>query len=423
MSQQGDTSDGFPVRLSRNPLSRTLHSLQHRNWRLLWLAGNFWHLYWMDLLVLTWLVLVLTDSPFRVSLVGAFRMLPLVFAPFLGSLGDRFPKRNLLIVAQLVNISATVGLAVVLLLDVVQLWHIYLVASLTGCTYAADFPIRQAFIRDLVPESSIVNAMSLDTASRAAMSMFGRFLGGGLLALAGASGAYVFLSACYILGLVLLLRVPNVAAPITTGIRPESVAKGLMEALRYALGNPVLRALLIVTVLMNALVFSYIQLTPVFARDVLKVGPALLGLMTGMEGAGFLLGAVALASFRNVRRLGFIFLLGGLTSGIAVLLFSQSTVYSLSAILLFFAGIGLGGYIVAQHVIAVSVPPEIRARVMGVVALAIIGQPLGTIYVGFLADHLGAPAAVGINSLACSILVFAVMVFQPELRRFSSWGK
>lgn len=401
--------------------ARPLHSLQHGNWRILWLAGNLWQLaFWMDLLVLGWLVLELTDSPFRVSLVAAFRMLPLVLGLYFGSLGDRFSKRNLLVAVQLVNTSATLVLMVVLLLDMVQVWHIYLVALVTGFAFSADFPIRQAFIRDLVPEGSVVNAMSLDTASWAATSMIGRFLGGGLLVVAGAGGAYAFLAGCYVVGLAFLLRISNRSAPSSTEIRREPVIKALKEGLRYSLGSPVLRGVLIVSVLVNALVFSYTSLTPVFAKDVLGVGPGLLGLMSGMEGAGFLVGAMLMASMGGARGLGFIFLLGALTCSLSVFLFSMSTVYLLSLALLFFLGMGMGGFVTTQHVISISkVRPEMRARVMGVLALALASMPLGIAYAGFLADHIGAPKAVGVNAFAALVLLLVAIAFQPRLRRFS----
>ena len=401
---------------------RPLHSLQHRSWRILWFAGNLWQLaFWMDLLVLGWLVLELTDSPFQVSMVAACRMFPLVLGLYFGSLGDRFSKRNLLVVVQLLNAFASIALMTLLLAGVAQLWHIYVVALLTGVGFAADFPIRQAFIRDLVPEGSLVNAMSLDTASWAAVSMIGRFLGGGLLALVGAGGAYAFLSGCYVLGLLFLARVPSIKPASDSNKNRESIIGGLAAGLRYSLGSPIVRGVIIVTVLVNALVFSYTSLTPVFAKDVLGVGPGLLGVMSGMEGVGFLVGAMIMASVGSrVGRLGLIFLLGALTISIGTFLFSISTVYIVSVAMLFLVGLGMGGFITTQHVLSISkVHPEMRARVMGVLAMFLVSMPLGFAYVGFLADSMGAPRAVGVNTFAAILILIVLIALQSKLRRFS----
>ena len=85
----------------------TFRSLEHKEWGVLWLAGHLWHLaFWMDLIVLGWLVLELSDSAFQVALVGTFRLIPMGFLGVLaGSLGDRLPKKNLLVLAQVINLT------------------------------------------------------------------------------------------------------------------------------------------------------------------------------------------------------------------------------------------------------------------------------------------------------------------------------
>ncbi len=401
----------------------TLRSLTQRDWRILWLAGHLWHLaFWMDLLVLGWLVLELTGSPFFVSLIGTFRLLPLGLTGFLfGSLGDRFSKHRILITAQVVNTSATVGLTAVLMLGTVHLWHLYLTALVTGTGWAADFPVRRALIRDLVTEDSVVNAVALDAASLTGMSMVGRFIGGGLLALGGAGGAYLFLSLCYVVGLAMLLRVA--ASPPDTVAQPrhDSVLGGIREGLLYGWQTPVIRSVLLVTVFFNLLVAPYLQLTPIFARDILGVGPALLGLMSGMDGMGSLLGSMVLASFGpNLRRLGVVFLAGTLGVTVSILLFSASTVYLLSLAALFFAGIGVSGFASMQIGIIVSAArPDMRGRAMGSITLAIAAMPLGMTYMGLLADRFGAPVAVGANATACLVLLLVIVAVQPVLRRFT----
>ena len=422
MTQQTPTGQHLATHTPWYARVPTLHSLAQRDWRILWLAGHLWHLaFWMDLLVLGWLVLELTGSPFLVSLIGTFRLLPLGLTGFIfGSLGDRFSKHRILVAAQVVNTTATIGLAAMLLLGTTQLWHLYLTALITGTAWATDFPVRRALIRDLVPEESVVNAVALDAASLTGMSMVGRFVGGGLLALSGAQGSYLFLCLCYLVGLVMLLRVSVTPSDATVQPHRDSLLKGIKEGLVYAWRTPIVRAVLLVTVFFNLLVTPYLQLTPVFAREVLGVGPALMGLMSGMDGMGALLGSMALASMgANIRRLGAVFLAGTLIVSLGILLFSASTIYLLSLATLFFAGIGLSGFATMQIAIIISTArPDMRGRAMGAITLAIAAMPLGMTYMGLLADRYGAPAAVGGNAAACLVLLLVIVVFQPGLRRF-----
>ncbi len=400
---------------------RLLRSLAEKDWWVLWLAGHLWHFaFWVDLLVLGWLVLDISDSPLKVGLVGAARMAPMGVLGFLfGALGDRFPKRRILLAAQVVNTAATMGLAAVLLLGVEELWHIYLAAVVTGCAWAADYPNRRAFIRELVPDRLMVNAMSLDIVSMSGMSVVGRLAAGGILALAGASGIYVLLSGVYVVGLFLLARVSNPGSAAPTDVPRAPTLRGLKEALRYGLSLPALRGVLIVTVIVNFLVFPYNQLAPVFARDVLGVGPGLLGLLTAMEGLGMMIGAMLLASVGSVSRLGLVFVAGAIFATVAVILFSLSSVYIVSLAIVLLVGVGMSGFATMQNVIPVSeARPDMRARALGVMTLAIGAHPLGMVYGGAMAASFSAPTAVQINGLVGLALLVVVLVLYAGLRRY-----
>lgn len=427
MTYRSDNGEASTTPVPWYARPRTLHSLRHRDWSILWMMGHLWHLnLWMEALVLGWLVLELTDSPFQVALVAALRIIPMgVLGLFFGSLGDRFPKRNVLIAAQAVSIIATVGLTVVLFMDAVQMWYIYVATILGGCAFAAYLPVRRAFTRELVPEGAVVNAMSLDAASLMGMSMIGRFLGGGLLELIGADGAFAAVALSYIMGLLLLFRISSRHVAGDVSAQRESVVKGLREGMAYALSSHVLRSVLIFTFIANALVYSSLQLTPVFARDVLEVGPGLLGLMSGMEGVGSLLGALALASIWNLKRLGPVFLLGTLVLSVSTFFFGYSTIFTLSVVLLFISGIGSAGFIAMQAAIpAAAARAEMRARAMGAVTVSMgWGTPLGLVYVGFLAEELGPQLAVEINALAAILILLGVFTFMPALRRFSGTSR
>ena len=396
----------------------TFRSLEHKDWAVLWLAGNLWHLaFWMDLIVLGWLVLELTNSPFLVALVGTFRLIPMgIFGVLAGSIGDRLPKKSLLLVAQTVNLVVTAGFAIVLMLDLEEVWIIYVAALLTGSAWAIDFPVRRAFIRDLLPVEAIVNAMAIDAASLTGMAMVGRWIGGGFLEWTVPEMAYIFLVACYIIGFVLLLRIPNLFhEPADTDLH-SSVLQDIVSGFAYVLAQPSLRAILFVTVLINFFVVPYFQLTPVFAKDVFDIGPGMLGILSGMDGLGALVGTCILASMTTMGRLGIVFAAGSLLFGLGVLLFSQAPSYQLGMIFLFVVGLGTAGFATMQTTITVTqAEPNMRGRAMGAIALGIGMLPLGMAFVGGMAQWLGAPEALGLSSLIGLGLITLAILLQPSL--------
>ncbi|MQF69735.1 MFS transporter [SAR202 cluster bacterium AD-804-J14_MRT_500m] len=398
-------------------------SLTERDWGILWVAGHLWHFaFWVDLLVLGWLVLNISDSPLKVGLVGAARLAPMgVLGVFFGSLGDRFPKRRILLAAQMVNTVATMCLAAVLLAGAEALWHIYFVAIITGCAWAADYPNRRALIRELVPDRLMLNAMSLDIVSLSGMNVLGRLAAGGMLVLVGPSGIYVVLSVAYVVGLFLLGRVKNIRRERSFVQNTQRITlKGLGEAIRYAISLPALRGVLILTVIVNFLVFPYMQMAPVFARDVLDVGPGLLGLMTSVEGLGMMIGAMLLATIGKLNRIGLVFIIGAMFATLSVVCFSLSNMYLVSLTMALLAGIGMSGFATMQNVIPITeARPEMRATALGVVTLAIGAHPLGMVYGGVLAGSVSAPTAVLVNSVVGVALVILVWMFQPGLRKYN----
>lgn len=411
------------------PLARvpTFRSVVNRDWRTLWMAGHLWHLaFWMDLIVLGWLVLELTDSPLLVALVGTFRLIPLgLLGPVAGSIGDRMSKKRMLLLAQTINLFATVGFTFVLLADREQVWMVYTAAMLTGTAWAIDFPVRRAFIRDLLPGRFIVNAMAIDAASLTGMQMLGRLVGGAILAIADPTAAYAFLSLCYAIGFATLLRVPDASTGQSTasaaGGTLRALAKDLAAGLVYVWRNPVLRNVFLVTVAINLLVAPYLQITPVFARDVYGVGPGLLGLVSGMDGFGALIGTMVVASMAGLKRLGRLFIGGCLLLAFSVTAFSQAPTVWLGVPVMVVVGFGVSGFVTMQTTLSVlHASPEMRGRAMGAVALGIGGMPIGMALLGALAEELGAPMALGMTASLGFVIILTIGIFQPVLRRAGS---
>ena len=399
--------------------SRVLRSLEHRDWRKLWFVSQLWHLpFWMDYMILGWVILERTDSPFLVALVGAFRLLPMGTLGFIaGAQADRWPRKKMLMGTQFLNFVLSAGMGIALFLDLLNLWQMYMGAFLIGIAWAIDYPVRHSMIRDVVPENVVVNAMAINVASWMGSAMVGRWVAGWMLDVAGPGEAYFFIAVSVLLGLLFVIRVP-VPSAVKDDAAREPALKSLIVGLKYVWRNGAIRGVLLITLGANTLVFPHIQLHPVFARDVFGVGATALGFMSGMDGMGSMFGAVVIAALGSLRYRGQIFVIGSLVLGVGALLFSFAPFYALALPALLFAGLGQSGFTIMQSTIATTAStPEMRGRAMGAVAMAIGALPLGMLYMGGLAEWIGAPRAVTYSSLAFLAVVLLTAATQPGIRR------
>lgn len=317
----------------------------------------------MQMTLLAWLTLELTNSPWLVALVGFFSTMPMLMLGLLGGvLADRCHRLRLLVGLQAANVAASLFLTITLLTGTVQVWHGYLTIAVVGASWALGMPARRALIIDLLGTSGLTNAVALDSVGMNGSRMLGPALGGVLIALIGVTGGIIVTTVSYALGLILLmtLRVQQ-AEPSTR--QPQSVVRNLAEGFRYVGQSPVMMADVCITVILNFLLFPYMQMVPVLARDVLHVGPTLMGLLQSAEGIGALVGSLAIASIASIRYHGRYFV-GGSTLGLLMLImFSVSEWYVVSFPLLFLLGMGTACFGTMQATIPMlTSSPEMRGR-------------------------------------------------------------
>jgi MFS family permease len=413
----------MPQSQPRNHLSplRALHFfdlsiLHNRNFQWLWAAGGMSNASrWMETGVLGWLILDLTGSPWYVALVGVARSAPLLaFALFAGLIADRTNRWVVMLCTQAVNTVVTGMLLVLLLLDAIQPWHMLLVAFILGCGTILDMPSRRSLIYDLVGPQQVVSAMSLETINNTVGKFLGPLIGGLMIEMTGFTGVYLLLMVVYLLALGLILQV-RIHLPSPAGTS-QPIWKSLVTGIQYSLHNRIVLGVLCITVIMNALAFSYVQILPVVARDHLRVGPGLMGLLASADGLGTLIGALLLAALGNLPYHGRIFALGALLELFSLLAFAVSPWYGLSLVLLFGVGLGNSGFSTMQStIILLSAAPGMRGRAVGILGLCIGSTPLGLLELGAVAAMVGAPAAIGLNASIGLALLLPVIAFTPLL--------
>ncbi len=345
-----------------------------------------------------WIVLDMTDSPFLVALVGFFGMIPLLlFGTIGGVLADRVDRRKLLIVPQVVNLVTALIMLTMLISGRVEFWHTYIVVLMSGLGWAVDMPSRRSIVHDIIGRGGVTNGMALDSVGMHGSRMMGPALAGVLIGVVGVDFGYSVIVALYILsiGFMLILESPRRSTPVSS----TGIFRNLAAGFVYVSGNRVILATVIVTVLMNLLLFPYMQMVPVIAKETLKVGPELMGVLLGADGFGAIIGSISIATAGNTQHHGRIYLCGSLIGLVMVMLFAASQWFGVSLAILVLLGLGTAGFGTMQStIVVIAASEDMRGRALGVISLAIGAGPLGALMIGGLAE---------ISSPSTAILVFA----------------
>ena len=393
--------------------------LQNADFRIIWYVGSVGEFgRRMEMLVLSWLILQLTDSYFQLGLVLAFNNLsrPMV-SMFTGYIADRFPRGRVLIVGQALNVLIAATLLAVIAYDIglIKPWHVFLAVFLQGLTKAIEDPSRRTAIFDIVGQSRLVNALSLDVISHNIGKMAGPIVGGVLLGAAGFTEAYAFLLVVHVSNLALMtkLRIPNYQGPAQI----EPVVRSLKVAVGYAWRSPVLLGLFYITIVMNALAFPVQQFIPAIGRDHLGVGITLVGLLVAADGFGQLAGAGIMAISRDLRYHGRVFVLGSTGVLLIGIIFVWSPWYALTFGLLIFSGIAQSGFSTMQSAVTMlATPHDMRGRMMGLLSVCIgVGTPLGALEMGAVASAVSIQWAISLNAFAGMALLLPAIVISPLL--------
>ena len=386
-------------------------------YRYLWSASVLWNqARWMDRVVLGWVVLEITNSLWDLAVMEALRWLPLlIFGLAGGAIADRVDRRWVLIGAQGLALIVCGVLTVLLALGLFSFLVAAVGTFLLGVQWAVDWPTRRALIPDLVGRELTVNAIALEAVSMNVTRVIGPLAAGALIAYWSPAAAFGFISALYVLEIILLKLMP-----LSNRRRASSggpMLRYLVEGFASLGQNQVIVGVLMISVVMNVLVFPYQQVLPVFARDELQVDAVGLGALSAAGGIGSVVGAAAIASARRVPRSGRLFWIGSGLMSVCLVGFAFSGDFTLALVLLGLAGLGQAAFASLQTTMVLSASTDqLRGRAMGALTLAIGSTPFGSLEFGAISVLLGAPLAVALNASLCALLVGALAWRLPRFR-------
>jgi MFS family permease len=372
----------------------------------------------MQMTLLAWFVLELTDSAWYVSLLGFFTFLPMLVLGLLGGLlADSVNRRSLLVITQMVALVITLVVTVLLFAGLLELWHAYVAVFITGASWALDMPARSSVIHDMLGSEGVTNGMSLDAVGMTGSTMVGPALAGLLITLFDVPGGYVVMIVFQLAALVSIVFA-SIPTAYDNVFAPSKVFRNLVQGLIYTRTQKTILAIILITIVMNLLLFPIMQMVPVVARDILHVGPGLMGVLQSSSGFGSFFGSLYLASLTRVERHGLVFLGGSLIGTIGLLGFALSRWYGLSLVGLLVMGIGVAGFGVMQMTLVMLVSrDEMRGRALGVVSLAIGVSPFGALLIGALASSIGTGNAIVVNAVAAIGLLVLIAIAMPSFWR------
>jgi MFS family permease len=372
-----------------------LRALNHRDFRLFWTGQSVSSVgSWMQSVGLSWLVLELTNSPFRLGLVSALQFGPvLLFSAVAGVVVDRTPKRRLILSTQIALMLPALALAVLAWTGWVRYWHVATLAGLIGVVNALDMPSRQSFLVEMVGREDLLNAIALNSATFNAARVIGPALGGLIIARYGTAIAFLLnaLSFGAVVATLTLVRSGSEARPR----RGTTIREELLDGVRYATRTPLVALILGLVFAVSTFAMNHGVLVPLFAREVLHEGVHEFGLLMASLGAGAVTGAVAIALLAYGRPTLAAVVIPGLGVAVGILGLGFVRHFALAAVVLF----GVGAMqIVFQNgcntIVQMTVPDELRGRVMGVYMMVFAGAtPVGASLIGSVAEGVGVPAA------------------------------
>ena len=391
---------------------KSVSALKHRNFRLFWtaqlisLTGT-----WMHQTAQGWLVYALTDSPFFLGLAGMAASLPiLLFTLAGGVIADRFSKRKIILTTQGILMLLAMMLAVLVATGIVTVWHVLALAFCIGTALSFEIPARQSFIIEMVGKKDLLNAIALNSSAFHGARMIGPAIAGILMGIIGLAACFFINSLSYLATIIALLRMKfgpdEVKSAPKPGVLPE-----LKEGLSYIFHHPEIYTLLISVGIISFFGFPYMSFLPVYARDILKTGETGLGVLMGFAGAGAFTGAISLALRSDTLKGDLTVAVSGIVFSIALLVFSMSETVWISYAMLFLAGVGAINQIAtANNLIQLSVPDELRGRVMSSFTTMFLGMaPLGNLALGSLAHFRGTQNALTVGACFCLLGTLAML--------------
>jgi MFS family permease len=400
-------------------------AFRHKGFRALWvysfLAMSVMEL---DTIARSWLVLILTGSPFLTGIANASRSFAMLLGLVGGIMADRFDRRKVLAFSCTINVVLGIILTVLTATNLIQFWHIIVVSLLVGLLGALTGPAQQTLFVDVVGSQDLMNALGLNRVTTSIMGIITAAIGGIIIDLFGVSSCYLLLTTLRGLALIAVLMI-KVETKISVNVRARrkkpNAVRDIIESLRYIRGSQSLIGILAIATYWNLFISMQgfrATLIPIFAKEILEVGASGYGQLQAAARVGTLVGSLLVANLDRSKRKGWILLIGAEMIGVTLILFPMTRWFPLALIL--WASVSIMSSIysnLSQTLLLTESADEMRGRVVGARSQVVAVLPINAIWAGYIAQELGAPIAISVGGILWGLAVLITGLLTPKLRK------
>jgi MFS family permease len=401
-------------------------ALRHRNFRLLWIglavsfSGTF-----MQQAAILWHVALLAPpgrKGLALGLVGLMRVVPIIaFSMLAGTAADVFDRRKLMLITQVGGTLVASTLAVFAFSGIQLLWPVYVLAAIGASVGAFDPPARHALMPMLVPREDLPNAINLNTVMVQTASVLGPALVGPIIAIGGVGWAYVFNAASFLFVVVALVMMRNVPATDKSAHGHDEISlKAMADGLRFVFRSTMIRSTMLLD-FFATFFSSATALLPIFAQDILRVGPKGYGWLYAASAIGAVIGSAAMLPLSHrLTRQGETLIWAVASYGLATVVFGLSHWYWLTFLCLAWSGASDAVSMVIRNLVRqLETPDAMRGRMVGVNMVFFMGGPqLGELEAGLVAQWLGAAVSVVTGGVGCLAATGLLTWMTPALRQY-----
>jgi MFS family permease len=378
-------------------LKSIFSSLYSRNYRIYFVGQGISLIgTWMQQIALSWLVYRLTGSVFLLGLIGFTSQIPVfILSPFTGVITDRFNRLSIMKLSQWFFMIHALIMAMLVLLNLIEVWHIIALSVVFGVVSAFDAPARQSLVIDLIDNpNDLGNAIALNSAIFNGARLIGPAIAGITIAIVGEGICFLINTISYIAVIIALQYIKIEKKQIKT--EQSKFFKSFTEGFKYTFQSLPIKTLIILLAILSLVGLPYIILLPAYAKEILHGESDTLGYLMSSMGAGALIAALYMASRKSVVGLGKIISVNIILLGLGITMAAFSKQLYLSSFVFFLTGLAMIFTLSSVNTLLQTITTEDkRGRVMSFYSMALMGiYPLGNLLVGSVASGIGIPSTL-----------------------------
>lgn len=372
----------------------------------------------MQVVALNWQIYLITGSALSLGLIGLSRFLPIIFFSLAGGMiADIADRKKLMIAAQTISMATAFIFAITTFTHNISPLLIYILLAINSIATSFETPARQSLVPALVPEKYFINAVSLNTIMWQSAMVIGPTIAGFIIALHGVGAVYTLnaLSFLAVIFSLFAIRPPKSPRPIKVDFNLDTVRDGI----RFVINTPIIYSTMLLDFFATFFASATVLL-PIFAKDILKVGPQGMGILYAAASIGAVSAGLFVSSLGHIKHQGKILLTAVSIYGLATIFFGLSKSFYLSILFLFLTGAGdVISTIIRNTIRQLATPDHIRGRMVSINMIFFMGGPqLGETEAGITAAMLGAPFSVVLGGVGTLAAVGLLALLIPKLRNY-----